>query len=147
MKKILVAISMLIIGSATASEIKIFDKSVYEIGYTNNINQSFVINEELGRAWVEVDVADLDPESMGSTYRVKVEGLSYDKASSSVLLQHEGQIVTCATFKTQGILIFKTKVLKMSDRCAFKSGWRKFSYDDGFEIKQAEKYKIVLEVE
>lgn len=144
MRKIFVAISMLVVGSAFASEIKIFDKSMYEIGYTRSINPSFVINEELGRAWVEVDVADIDPESMGSTYRVKVEGLSYDKTTSSVLLEVEGEVITCAVMRTYGRSIFRTRNLKMSDRCSFKGDWRKITYDDGFEIKQTEKYKIVL---
>jgi hypothetical protein len=144
MKKILVAISMLIVGSAFAGEIQVFDKSIYEIGYSNSIQPSFVINEELGRVWVEVDVADQDPDSLGSTYRVKIEGLSYDKATSSVLVEHEGEVVTCAVKRTYGRSVFKTERINMTNRCSFQGVWRKITYDDGFEMKQTEKYKIVL---
>ena len=144
MKMILVAITTFMLGTAFAGEVKIFDKSIYEIGYSLSINPSFVINEELGRAWVEVDVADQDPESLGSTYRVKIEGLSYDKATSSVLVEHEGEVVTCAVKRTYGRSVFKTERINMTNRCSFQGAWRKITYDDGFEIKQTEKYKIVL---
>lgn len=144
MKMILVAVSALMLSTAFAGEVKIFNKSIYEIGYSRSITPSFVINEELGRAWVEVDVADQDPESMGSTYRVKVEGLSYDKNSSSVVIEHEGEVVTCAEMKSRGRSVFRTTYLKMSERCSFKGEWKTITYDDGFEIKKTQKYNIVL---
>lgn len=147
MKTLLVAISMLVIGSVHAGEVKIFDKSIYEIGYAPSITPNFVLNEELGRAWVEVTVSNSDPEAESDVYRVKVPELSFDKTDSAVVIQHEGQLVTCANIVTTGRSIFRQRVIKMSDRCKFKGQWRKITYDDGFEIKQTEKYSIVLVIE
>lgn len=147
MKKKLIALSLMMAASAQAREIKVFDKSVYELGYNPYISQEFVVNEDLGRAWIEVTVSDNDPDSSADEYRVKVEGLSYDKTIQSVVLEYEGQLVTCATFKVRGRSIFRHRLLVLNERCRFRGAWKEIIYDDGFEMKKTSKYQIDLVVE
>lgn len=146
MKNLIIAISLVFVATAQAGEIKVFDKSVYELGYSANVSQKFVVNEEMGRAWIEVTSSN-DPEATPDEYRIKVEGLSYDKTTQSVMLEHEGQLVTCATFKVRGRSIFRQRNLELSERCAFRGVWKEITYDDGFEMKKTSKYQIFLVVE
>lgn len=147
MKNLLLSISILMMGTAFAGEITVFDKSWYEIGYNVSVSQEFVVNEEMGRAWIEISVSDTDPESSSTEFRTKVDGLSFDTETSSIVLDHEGQIVTCANVITKGRSVFRTRVVRPTGRCSFKGAWRKITYDDGFEMKDTYRYSIKMIVE
>lgn len=144
MKSLLIAIGIIFVSQLQAREIEIFDRSVYEVRNPRILNINFVINEKLGRAWIEVEVPSADPESLSDVYRTKVEGLFYDEAASAVVLEHEGEQVTCAEVKVRGRSIFRTVKIKQTRSCEFKGEWYKVSYDDGFEIKIVKRYRINL---
>jgi hypothetical protein len=147
MKSLLIGMSMLMMGSAFAGEITIFDKSWYEIGYNVTVSQEFVVNEEMGRAWIEFSVNDSDPEAPSTEFRTKVDGLSFDANTSAIVIDHEGQIVTCANIVTKGRSVFRTRVVKPTGRCTFKGEWRKITYDNGYEMKETHRYSIKMIVE
>jgi hypothetical protein len=147
MKSLLLGMSMLMMGSAFAGEITVFDKSWYEIGNDATVSQEFMVNEEMGRAWIEFSASDRDPDSSSIEFRTKVDGLSFDANTSSVVLDHEGQIVTCAKVVTKGRSIFSSRVVKPTGRCTFKGAWRTIIYDDGYEMKKTYKYTIKMIVE
>lgn len=144
MKNLLLGMSLLMMGSAFAGEITVFDKSWYEIGYDVTVSQEFMVNEEMGRAWIEFSVNDRDPESSSIEFRTQVDGLSFDANTSSVVIDHEGQIVTCANVVTKGRSVFRMRVVKPTGRCSFKGAWRTIVYDDGYEMKKTHKYSVKM---
>jgi len=135
---------MLMMGSAFAGEIVVFDKSWYEIGNDAYVDQEFVVNEEMGRAWIEFSVSNRDPDSTSQEFRTRLDGLSFDAASSSVVIDHEGQIVTCANVVTKGRSVFSTRVVKPTGNCKIEGKWREIIYDDGYEMKKTYKYTIKM---
>jgi hypothetical protein len=146
-KKTILLFGLLAMSLAQAEEIKVMELSHYEIsgGY---VRPQFAINEELGRAWVEVTVSQLHPDGDGEVgmYRTQVPGLSYDKVNETINLEIEGRLVECATLKESGRFVFRSKVLKETS-CKLDTRWKKVSYDDGFEIKTTKKLEIFLTVE
>jgi hypothetical protein len=149
MKKLVVMLSLAIATAVNAGEIKLKEFSQFELWGNPSVGQEFQINEELGRAWVSIKVTISDPDGGGSTdeYRVKVPGLSYDKATSSINIDFEGKITECAVQKTLGRSIFRRKEIVMTSSCKLEGRWRAVTYDDGFEIKKTSKYEVFLIVE
>lgn len=147
MKKLMIALCVLGTSALQAGEIKIKSISQYEMWGSATATSTFGINPELGRAWVEVTTTSNDPDGGTSDVeRIKLEGLKFDTQTNTVVIDHEGKITTCAELKVVGRSIFRHKVLKMTEDCEFEGRWVKVSYDDGFEIKQTQVYKIVLNV-
>lgn len=145
MKKLLVALA-LVIGVAHAGEITVKSISQYELWGSASVSQTFAVNPELGRAWVEVSISSNDPEGgAADVERIKVPGLTFDSATGNINLDFEGKITTCAVQKTVGRSIFRQKVIK-STGCKFEGRWRTVTYDDGFEIKTTKRYDVVLVV-
>lgn len=144
MKFILIVFSLIFFSLSYGAEIKIFDQSTYMIGYGSHISSDFVLNEELGRAWVETTVSSNDPDSTADEYRTKVEGLFFDRNSNSIIINFEGQNIICGSFKIKGKSIFKRRVMVMTKKCTFRGEWKKYSYDNGYEIKKGEKYQVYL---
>ena len=149
MKSLILVISLLFVSNIFAGEILVKSLSQYELWGSRSATQQFAINPDLGRAWVEVSISSNDPDGAGNDdlERIKIEGLTYDAQTGEINLDHEGKITTCAEFKVVGRSIFRTKMIRMSSNCKFQGRWRKLTYDNGFEIKQTEKYEIFLIVE
>lgn len=148
MKNVMIALSMILAAAANASEIKIAQYSQYELWGNPYVTQAFAYNSDMGRAWVEVKITSNDPDGgVGSTDRVKVEGLSYNPESREIVIDHEGKLTTCATVKTTGRGIFKQTHIKESKACKFVGRWKEITYDDGFEIKKTSRYELFLNVE
>jgi hypothetical protein len=148
MKQLLIALSMLALSVAQAGEIKIKSISQYELWGSANASSAFGINPDMGRAWIEVTVTANDPDGgLSDVERIKLEGLTYDQQTGAINLDYEGKITTCAEYKTVGRSIFRQKIIKMTSKCKFEGRWRKFSYDNGFEMKETAAYDLFLIVE
>lgn len=148
MKKLIIALCILATTSAQAGEIKVKAISQYILYGSASASQEFGYNPDLGRAWVEVSISSNDPDSgIDDLERIKIEGLKFDTQTNTITIDHEGKITTCAEFKLVGRSIFRHKELKMTKDCKFEGRWRKFSYDNGFEIKQTAAYEMFLIVE
>lgn len=139
MKAFALAISLLVSAVSMASEVKIYEAPAWQ---GDTATAEFTLNEKLGRVWVTITVSDrFDVEDMGSDYRTKVEGLSYDAHAKAAYLDIDGQLVECAVVKQRGVLVFRHNYLKATN-CSFKSKLVTKMVDDGFEIKK----KTFLEV-
>jgi hypothetical protein len=148
MKQLIIALSLLAISAAQAGEIKIKSISHYELWGSANASSAFGINPDMGRAWIEVTVTANDPDGgLSEVERIKMEGITYDQQTGAINVDFEGKITTCAEYKTVGRSIFRQKVIKMTPNCKFVSRWRKFSYDNGFEMKKTAALDLFLIVE
>jgi hypothetical protein len=145
----MIAIALMITSLVHAGEIRIASISQYQLWGSASVSQKFEINPDLGRAWVLVSITANDPDGVGASdeARVKIEGMSFDKSTNSVVIDHEGKLTTCAEYKTVGRSIFRRTELVMTSSCKFEGRWRNVTYDDGFEIKKTKVYDVVLIVE
>ena len=149
MKKLIIALSMLVASLAQAEEIKMKSISEYLLWGAATATAEFAINPEMGRAWVEVEVSSNLSDGGGSSdvERIKLEGLTFDQQTGEINLDRDGKITTCAQYKMVGRSIFRSMMIKMTENCKFQGRWRTWSYDNGFEIKQTKQYEIFLIVE
>lgn len=129
MKSMIVAVLAVVSLNSFAASIP-----VYETSAGNTVAGSFGINEEMGRAWVEVAVSSrMSTDDSGPSYdRVKVPGLSI--VGGSVVLDFEGQQVECA--KVRAVGIFRTRVARATGNCKFTSKVETRISDDGFETRR-----------
>lgn len=104
-------------------------------------SKSFVINPELGRAWVEVDFYYPHSES-SDHYRIAVPGLSYDTAKAEVIFQEDGRRVVCATVAEKGWWIFKHDQVKATGACELSHRYVKIPVDNGFTIEHVEQFEV-----
>jgi len=104
-------------------------------------SKSFVINPELGRAWVEVDFHYALSES-SDHYRIAVPGLRYDKANSEVIFESDGNRVVCATVVQKGWGIFKHDRVKATGACELTHRYVKLPVDNGFTIEHVEQFEV-----
>ena len=148
MKKLLIALCILGTTAIQAGEIKIKSISQYELWGSATASSAFGINPEMGRAWIEVTTTSNDPDGgLSDVERIKIEGLKFDKQTNAITIDYEGKITTCAELKVVGRSIFRRKEMKMTSNCKFEGRWRKFTYDNGFEIKKTAAYEMFLIVE
>jgi hypothetical protein len=140
MKTLLLSLLLLASVNASAKTIKLFS---FWAGFADDVQTTFVVNEELGRAWVNVvTIHDLGDESDEVDHFVKVEGLSFDKATQEVVYSGGEFKVTCARYVTRGRGIFRSTRLINSDACRFVESREVRSIDDGFYVR-TKKYEVV----
>lgn len=139
MKTLIASVLALIALNASAAKLDIF-----ETRNLGTVTGSYGINEEMGRAWVELDVdsrisAD---DSIGQDFeRVKVPGLSL--VGGSVVLEVEGQQVECAKVRPVGI--FRYRMAKETKNCKFTTRTETRIEDDGFETHKVKVQIVSLE--
>ena len=104
-------------------------------------SKNFVINPELGRAWVEVDFYYSLSES-SDHYRIAVPGLSYDKASNQVVFQEGDKRVVCANVTRKGWGIFKHDRVEPTGACELSHRYVKIPVDNGFTIEHVEQFEV-----
>ncbi|MFL5785582.1 MAG: hypothetical protein ACJ76H_13280, partial [Bacteriovoracaceae bacterium] len=126
MKTLIATALVLATLNSFAASVKVYEGDAYD-----QIDASYGINEEMGRAWVELAIyTGSTGDDSGPSYdRVHVEGLSL--AGGSVVLNVDGQQVECAKVKPSGI--FRTHVARATKNCKFVSKIERRTTDDGFE--------------
>lgn len=95
----------------------------------------FVVNEEDGRAWVEVAV---DNGSFGDdfdrqTLRARVEGLSYDAFTREIVYSDDGLRLVCARITTSRFLFSRQIHIRSTGRCELGARLERRMDDNGFE--------------
>ena len=127
MKTLIATVLTLSALNASAASIKVFETYAQ-----STLAGSFGINEEMGRAWVEVaESSSWATDDSGPAYsRVKVSGLSV--VGGSVVLDVEGQQVECAKIRPVGI--FGYRVAKATGNCQFTTKIETRTTDNGFEV-------------
>ncbi len=147
MKSLLLLLALLS-TSLMASEIKILELTEVEARWNlADIDSSIKVSEKFGTAWVDVLVYESSTESFPiytKNHIVKVPGLSFDQKTSLVYLEHEGQLIECGKYHFQGRLMFRRKVVSLTERCQFSQKWGKKTNEEGETIKS---YLITLIVE
>lgn len=133
MKALLLALA-LTTSSAFAAEILV-DSRVAR-NSRDRVGAQFKFNEELGRAWVELEISDGWPTSESASIpwqeRVKVPGLSLQ--DHTVVLDVDGQLIECAYIRNVGI--FRTRAARNTGHCVFELRKSSQTLDDGFETRQ-----------
>ena len=142
MKKLVLALCLVVSGFASAASVKVFEMDVWD---TKAVAGEFGWNEELNRVWVEIEVADTFSGEGYSPdfYRTKVEGLEFDATSKTAVLTVDGQAFECAKVKRTGVSVFRSNILKATG-CKFESKYITVLVDDGFEIKKQKKLQVFL---
>ena len=107
-----------------------------------NVRANFAVNKEAGRAWVEIEMYDRAHGQNGNgsvSTRVKIQGLAFDEASSSITLTHEGQVFECAHVSQRwyGLKIQPTG-------CELKDRKVKLTIDDGYNTYRREFVQVHL---
>lgn len=144
MKKLFVALMAMTTSLAFAADIKLLEVPAWGARFES---ATFVVNQALGRAWVEVDTGDNRfQDSDTTTYQVKVEGLSYDAATKNVVMEHEGRSVVCGTLYKRRFVIGNPWEVRKSGNCPFKSTRVNVSIDDGFDVRRVRYLRVYMSV-
>ena len=138
MKTMIATILAVVSLNTFAASIPVYESTGYD-----RLTADFGINEEMGRAWVEVAIhSNYSSDDSGPSYdRVKVPGLSI--VGGSVVLNNEGQQVECAKIRSVGI--FRTRVAKATGNCKFTTKVETRIADDGFETRKVRVTILSLE--
>lgn len=141
--KMIALLFALITTSTFAAEIKVLDIPAWGFSHQST---TFNVNHDLRRAWVEVTVKDTfsrddRPHNRGQVHRELVSGLSFD--GSVVRLDHEGQMVECATVVQRGRSIFRYNKVTLRD-CSFASREVVVLRDTGFEVIKEKRLQVFL---
>lgn len=139
--KIIALLFALMTASAFAAEIKVLDIPAWNQTFQSG---TFEVNRELGRAWVILNVRDMNHHDRGyrsDTYRKLVEGMSFD--GSTVRLDHEGQMFECATVVQRGRSIFRYNQITKTG-CDFVKREAIVLRDTGFEVIKEKRLQVFL---
>jgi hypothetical protein len=142
MKSLLLAVSLIVSMNVFAKKIEI--ERTYS-GHYSTLSGQFAINEELGRAWIDFSGSFYDAEMMPDTFRVKINGLSFDKTKSQIVFNDGEKSSNCADVRI-GTSIFKPTKLKPTKACFFSQEVETKMVDDGFEIKKVSYDVLYLNV-
>ena len=140
--KVLLTIA-LVLTSLTASAKTIRLKSMWS-GFADDIETKFMVNADLGRAWVNViTIHEWDEDDDYNDHFVKVEGLSYNTETKEVVFTDGTSEVVCATYSTRGRGIFRSTRIRNTGACTFKVIKEYRDVDDGYYVR-TKKYDVVL---
>jgi hypothetical protein len=132
MKSLLIAVTLIVSMNVFAKKIEI---ERTRSDYYSSLSGQFSINEELGRAWVDFKGSTFDSEQLDETYRIKVNGLSFDRNKSQIVFNDGEKSTNCADVRI-GTTFFKPTKLKPTKACFFSQEVETKMVDDGFEIKK-----------
>lgn len=109
---------------------------------------SFEINRDLGRAWVSIKTWDRSmarrDRSYGK-YREQVPGLSFDKATSAIVLDQDGAITSCANVSSRGRSIFRYDHITPTN-CVLRVKKIMKEVDNGYRVRKIEMIQVILNV-
>ncbi len=148
MKNLLLSLALTFSSVAAADSAKIFEVRNWGAS-KNDVTTTFQVNEELGRAWVNVSIADRSFEDISyDDHRVKVAGLSLNAEKTAVVLDQDGALVECATVTPKrGLFGRRNLVIRSTGRCTFEPKVASVDYDNGFEIRQLRMIQVFMNVQ
>ena len=146
MRNLLLVLSFMTLSlSALATEIRVASET---LSYDEDlVDAKLVINSELGRAWVEYDIVEDDGEDDWYTEkRARVEGLSFDTASGSVVLLNGATEVVCTTsvVRPRRVTGRLTRFTTNTGACKFEVRTETIAVDDGYEVKMKKVSSLYL---
>ena len=118
MKALLTIALVLTSLTASAKTINLFS---VRSGFADDIEAKFMVNADLGRAWVNVIIGqDWGDEYDETDNFIKIEGLSYDQETKEVVYTDGTTEVVCAAFSSRGRGIFRSTRIRNTNACSFK---------------------------
>ncbi|MES2527989.1 MAG: hypothetical protein V4598_12925 [Bdellovibrionota bacterium] len=148
MKNLLLSLALTFSSVAAADSAKIFEVRNWGASQ-HDVTTTFQVNEELGRAWVNVSIADRSFED--TTYddhRVKLAGLSLNAEKTAVVLEQDGALVDCATVTPKrGIFGRRNLIIRSTGRCTFEPKVASVEVDNGFEIRKVRVLQVFMNVQ
>jgi len=133
-----------LVGVANAAQLVVFEAPLDN--WRQEVSADFAVNRELGRAWIDVQVASTNQgdEPQGREVISKaVEGLYYDPDRKQVLYRTATESVVCAEDAT---FLWRT-YLKTTGRCLLTPLPEQRKMDDGFKIREQTVAKVVFEAQ
>lgn len=131
MKSLLLGLSLTFSFNVLASTINVLDMPQ---GREKFHSANFVVNTETENVWVRVKTKYRVMDEIDYRTRdVSIKGLSYDAASRSVMLEHEGQLVDCGTVVDRRIII-RFHEVKLNGSCTFSSKDVRVNLDNGYYV-------------
>jgi hypothetical protein len=108
----------------------------------------FVVNPQLGRAWVEADfvIDDWHEEELEyEDVRQRVKGLSFDKTSGDIVFTENGVTTVCATsyLRTR---IRTVRIINRTGNCTFSERIEYITVDDGYYTKKVKMHSLYLNI-
>ena len=116
------------------------------------VEARFAANPALGRAWVEVTVRDptLRDESpltqVVHESRFTVPGLTFDAATSRIVLATGTRRIDCAEVDNGRTLFGTAPSVKSTGRCEIATEPTTLAEDDGFHVREKEHFQLRLRV-
>ena len=148
MKNLLISLALTFSSMAVADSAKIFEVRNYGAA-KNDVTTTFQVNETLGRAWVNVSIADRRFEDTSyDDHRVKVAGLAMNAEKTAVVLEQDGALVECATVSPKrGVFGRRNLIIRSTGRCTFETKVASVEVDTGFEINQVRVIQVYMNVQ
>lgn len=112
--------------------------------YEPSVQPSFGVNSKLGRAYVYLTMTSMSgnhDNTLNEVIKVKMDGLTFDETSRSVVLNANGEKIICATEES----FLGIKHLKNSGECTFKISKELRQRDDGFNLRNHRVVKVSLD--
>lgn len=147
MKKLFAILALSLSTFAAADSVMIFQTND---NYTllSNVTNTFQINPDLGRAWVNVSIATNEGDStFYDDTRVKVEGLSMNAEKTAVVYAKDGKVTECATVTKKRGIFGTNLIIRPTGACKLVSKEAKITVDNGFEVYQQAVIQVYLIVE
>lgn len=144
MKKLALSLGLLLCSGVYASETLIME--VPGLFMRSVSKAKFEVNKEMGRAWVTL-VTTENHGRRSDRYeretRGKVEGLSFDASSSTIVYDHEGAFHECAKVITRGRSIFRyNKIIPTG--CQLRVKETRKPHDDGYRTTMRDVTQVFL---
>jgi hypothetical protein len=147
MKNLILSLALTFSSIAAADSVKIFEIANYGVP-KHDVSTSFEINEELGRAWVNVTLADQRFEDRSyDHHRVKIAGLSMNSEKTAIVLEQDGALVDCATVTPKSGVFGRKLIIRPTGRCTFETKIAQVAVDNGFEIRNVRTIQVYLKVQ
>jgi hypothetical protein len=144
MKNLLVFVALCLASTAQAASILVY-RGEPAIRVTDT---QYRVSTELGRAWVVIHTWNWEKSRVPygqpqAELRAKVDGLSYDAATSSIVFKGAQSTVTCATVTADGRKLW----IRPTSACTFRQIQGLRTIDDGFDhVTQERVREVYLDV-
>lgn len=147
MKNLILSIALTFSSIAAADSVKIFEVRNSSVN-VNHVSSNFVVNEEMGRAWVNVTLKDHRFDDIDyDHHRVKVAGLSMNAEKTAIVLEQDGALVDCATVTSKGGVFGRKLIIRPTGRCSFETKAALVEFDNGFEIRKRRMIQVYMNVQ
>lgn len=147
MKKFIAVLALSFSAIAAADSVKIFETRDSMVSLSD-VTNTFQVNRELGRAWVNVSIAERSgDDTWYNDTRVKVEGLAMNAEKTAIVYEANGSATECATVSPKRGLFGTNLIIRPTGACKFETKKAKIDVDNGFEIRRIPMIQVYLNVQ